>query len=109
MKLRIDTSGTTFMAAGPPEPVLDFETKRPKADENGEPLFAVQLVVLAEGTADVIGVKVPGLPKGVGQGTAVTVTGLVAQPWSMGERSGLAFRATDINPVSVPPSSAKAA
>ena len=108
MKLRIDTSGTTFMAAGPPEPVLDFETKRPRADENGEPLFAVQLVVLAEGTADVIGVKVPGLPKGVGQGTAVTVTGLVAQPWSMGERSGLAFRATAIA-VAAPSPSAKAA
>ena len=106
MKLRIDTSGTTFMAAGPPEPVLDFETKRPKADENGEPLYAVQLVVLVDGNADVIGVKVPGLSKGVEQGTAVTVTGLVAQPWSMGERSGLAFRATAIQPVATPASKA---
>jgi len=104
MKLRIDTSGTTFMAAGPPEPVLDFETKRPTADENGEPLFSLQLVVLVDGSADVIGVKVPGMPKGVDQGTAVTVKGLVAQPWSMGERSGLAFRATTIEAIATPTS-----
>jgi hypothetical protein len=42
------------------EPVVDFETKRPRADENGEPLFAVQLVALAEGTAEIIAVKVAG-------------------------------------------------
>jgi hypothetical protein len=105
VKLRIDTAGMTFMAAGPPEPVLDFETKKPKPDETGEQLFGLQLVVLAEGNADVIGVKVPGEPKGVGQGATVKVTGLVAQPWSMGDRSGVAFRAASIEVLGAPSSS----
>ncbi|MGH9131882.1 MAG: hypothetical protein ACRDWV_09470 [Acidimicrobiales bacterium] len=96
MKLPIDTTGMTFLAAGPPEPVLDFETKQPKADENGEPIFAVQVVVLAEGGAEVIGVKVAGQPKGVGQGTSVRLSGLVASPWAMNDRSGVAFRASRI-------------
>lgn len=110
MKLRIDTSGMTFMAAGPPEAVLDFESKRPKVDDSGEALFSLQVVVLVEGGADVIGVKVPGEPKGIGQGTAVRVTGLVALPWSMGDRSGLAFRAATVEALPSPPSpSSKAA
>ena len=60
MKLPIDTSVMTFLAAGPPEPVVDFESKAAKLDEHGAPLFAVQLVVLADGGAEVIGVKVAG-------------------------------------------------
>ena len=33
------------------------------------------------------------------QGHPVKVTGLVAQPWSMNDRAGVAFRATRIEPV----------
>jgi hypothetical protein len=81
------------------EPVVDFETRRPKADENGEPLYVVQLLVMGEGSADLIGVKVPGvLSSGIHQGHPVKVTGLVAQPWSMNDRSGVAFRAARIEP-----------
>lgn len=98
MKLPIDTTGMTFLAAGPPEPVLDFESKTPKVDENGAALYSVQLVALNDGGAEVIGVKVAGQPKGVSQGATVRVVGLVATPWSMGDRSGVAYRATQIEP-----------
>jgi len=100
MKLPIDTAGITFLAAGPPEPVLDFESKVAKLDENGAALYAVQLAALADGGAEVIAVKVAGEPKGITQGTTVKLTGLVATPWSMGDRSGVAYRATRIEPVS---------
>jgi hypothetical protein len=47
LKLPIDTSAITFMVAAPPEPVRDFETKRPRPDpETGLPLYGVQLVAL---------------------------------------------------------------
>ncbi len=98
MKLPVDTSGMTFMCATAPEPVLDFETKRPRADENGELLYSVQVVALAEGSAEIIGVKVPGEPS-VAQGTALRIDGLVASPWSIGDRSGVSFRASRIEPV----------
>jgi len=107
MKLPIDTTGMTFLAAGPAEPVVDFDTKQAKLDDNGEAIFALQLVVLANGGADVIGVKVTGEPKGLAQGTSVRVTGLVATPWSMGDRSGVAFRAARVEPTQ--PAPAKAA
>jgi hypothetical protein len=38
MKLPVDTSAIAFLCAVEAEPVIDFETKRPRADENGEPL-----------------------------------------------------------------------
>jgi hypothetical protein len=69
-------------------------------DENGAPLHSVQLVALNDGGAEVIAVKVAGQPKGVSQGTTVKVTGLVATPWSMGDRSGVAYRADQIEPTS---------
>jgi hypothetical protein len=91
MKLPVDTSAIAFLCAVEAEPVVDFETKRPRADENGEPLYLVQLIALTDGAADIIAVKVPGLPgPGIRQGHPVKVTGLVAQPWTMNDRAGVA-------------------
>jgi hypothetical protein len=98
VKLPIDTSAIAFLCAMAPEPVVDFETKRPRADENGEPLYTVQLLVMGEDSADLIAVKVPGMPSGIRQGHPVKVTGLVAQPWTMADRSGVSFRAARIEP-----------
>ncbi len=105
MKLPIDTSGMTLLCATPPEPVIDFDTRRPRADENGEPIYQLQVVALAEGGADVLQVKVSGQPKGITQGAPVKVTGLVATPWSMNDRSGVSFRAAKIEPVAAAASS----
>jgi hypothetical protein len=107
MKLPVDTSGMTFMCATAPAPVLDFEIKRPRADENGEVLYAVQIVALAQGSAEVINVKVAGEPR-VAQGTMLSVHELVATPWSMGDRSGVSFRASRIEPVASGRGSARA-
>src|SRR5215212_9283893 len=99
MKLPVDTSAIAFVCAMPPEPVVDFETKRPRADENGEPLYVIQLLAMGDGSADLLAVKVPGMPSpAVRQGAPVKVTGLVAQPWTMQDRSGVAFRAARIEP-----------
>jgi hypothetical protein len=98
MKLPVDTSAIAFLCALEPQPVLDFETRQPRADGNGEPLYVVQLIALAEGEAEILSVKVPGLPVGIRQGHPVKVTGLVAQPWSMNDRSGVAFRAARVEP-----------
>ena len=99
MRLPIDTSAISFLCALAPEPVVDFETCRPKADENGEPLFVVQLLAMGDGSADLLAVKVPGVPSpAVRQGTAVKVAGLVAQPWSMADRAGVSFRAARVEP-----------
>jgi hypothetical protein len=99
MRLPIDTSAISFLCALAPEPVLDFETKRPRADENGEPLYVIQLLVMGEDSADLIAVKVPGVPsQAIRQGAPVKVAGLVAQPWTMADRSGVSFKAAGVEP-----------
>ena len=99
MKLPVDTSAIAFLCAMPPEPVLDFETRRPKADDNGEPLYIIQLLAMGDGSADLLAVKVPGVPSAaIRQGAPVKVTGLVAQPWTMQDRSGVSFRAARAEP-----------
>jgi hypothetical protein len=108
MKLPVDTSAIAFLCAVEAEPVVDFETKRPRADENGEPLYMVQLIAMTDGAAEIIAVKVPGLPSaGIRQGHPVKVHSLVAQPWTMADRSGVAFRAARIEPA-VPQAQTKA-
>jgi hypothetical protein len=113
MRIPIDTSNLTLMA-GKIEQALDFETKRPKADANGEPIYMVDLVVIAEGSPQIWPVKVSGEPKGVAVGQLVKVSGLVAAPWSMEGRSGVSFRADTVLPApagsaAVPGPSAKSA
>ena len=43
MRLPIDTQTVNFVSAGPPEPVIDFETKQQRVDPTGQPLFNVHL------------------------------------------------------------------
>ena len=99
MKLPVDTSAIAFLCALEPQPVLAFDTKQPRADENGEPLYVVQLIALTDGAAEILAVKVAGLPgPGLRQGHPVKVHGLVAQPWTMNDRAGVAFRAARVEP-----------
>jgi hypothetical protein len=98
MKLPVDTSAIAFLCALEPQPLLNFQSKEQRGDENGEPLYVVQLIALAEGEAEILAVKVPGMPSGVRQGHPVKVTGLVAQPWTMQDRSGVSFRAAKVEP-----------
>src|SRR3954454_13304560 len=100
MRLPIDTSGMTFMAAAPARPVTDFDTRQHKVDENGELLYNLQVVALDTDGAQIITLKIPGDPD-VGQGAMLELEGLVAMPWSMNERSGVAFRANRIKVIGV--------
>ena len=96
MKLPIDTGSVKFAAAGPAEPVLDYETRAPKLDENGTPLFNVPLFAAGTGIKDSITVKVAGEPKGLGEFTMVKVTNLIATTWEVGSNHGVSFRADRI-------------
>jgi hypothetical protein len=101
MRLPIDTGSVKFAAAGMAEPVLDYETKAPKLDENGVALFNVPLFAAGSGIKDSITVKVSGEPKGLTEFTLVKVTNLVASTWEVGTNHGVSFRADRIELVKV--------
>jgi hypothetical protein len=77
-----------------------LDTGQHKVDANGELLFNLQVVALDEDGAQILSVKVPGDPK-LGQGAMLRFDGLVAMPWSMSDRSGVAFRADGVESVGV--------
>jgi hypothetical protein len=103
MRLVIDTTGMTFTVGSDFEPVLDFETKRPKADRaTGAMLAQVQLIAFFKDhqgrpRSEILTVKLPD-PTPLPAGTPVRLVGLVANPWSQNGRSGVAYRATAIEP-----------
>jgi hypothetical protein len=102
MKLRIDTSGTTFVCTRTPEPRMAFDTGQPKIDDaTGLPLWLAQLMALDSSGGEVIAVTVAGDPK-LTVGQPVQVEGLVALPWSQSGRSGVAFRAEAIRATGAP-------
>jgi hypothetical protein len=98
MKLPIDTSAILFSVGIPPEPARDWETKQHRTDQDGQPLYAVQLVALSQGSAEILPVKFAGKPEGLTQGTPVKVTNLIASSWQRDGRFGVSFRADSIEP-----------
>jgi hypothetical protein len=92
MQLPIDTTNLTLLA-GRIEPVIDFETRQPRADANGELIYGVDVVAFGSDAPQIWPVKVSGQPRGVSVGQHVKITGLMATPWSREGRSGVAFRA----------------
>ncbi|RSN41038.1 hypothetical protein [Actinomadura sp. WAC 06369] len=75
MEFKIDTAGRSFIVADQPEQRVDFETKAPRTNTEGVPLFSVRLLVM-DGTGSApIKVGLVGDP-GIGQGLAVRPVGL---------------------------------
>ena len=93
MRLPIDTTAVKFAAAGPAEPVLDFETRQPKNDEHGVPLFNIPVFAAGTGVKDSITIKVAGEVKGLSEFTLVKITNLIATTWEVGANHGVSFRA----------------
>jgi hypothetical protein len=100
MRIPVDTSVSHFVSAGPPEPVIDFDSKQPKTDDKGVALNQVHLFFVGEGgTREVITVKIWGEVRGLGLFTPVKVTDLLATTWDMGDRSGVSFSASKIETI----------
>lgn len=102
MKLKIDTTGVSFVCTRAPEQRVAFDTGQPRIDrETGQPLWQVQLMALDTSGAEVIAVTVAGDP-GVSVAQPVQVDGLIASPWNQDGRSGVAYRADAIRASGAP-------
>src|SRR6266516_7874917 len=103
MWLPLDTSRLSCLALGGPELVIDFTSKRPKTDEDGRPLFVVEVAVRYEGQSEIWPVKVAGEPAGIEAGVPVVLEGAALLAWVMGERFGIAYRAASIRSIGSAP------
>ena len=99
MRLMVDTTRVTFMVSKAAEPKMELGNKQQKTDrETGAPQWVVELFALDESGGEVIRVTVTGPQPKVSQGQPVAVRDLEAVPWSNNGRSGVAYRATTIEP-----------
>ena len=111
MKLRVDTNQVQFIVSRLATPKVERESGKQRADRTtGELLFQFQVMALDDTGGEVLNVTVCGEPK-LTVGQQVRFDGLVAIPWSQGERSGVAFRCEQVVPTEAarPVSAAKPA
>ena len=105
MQLEIRTEGVEFVVSRAPQPKNDNDGRQKTDRETGELLHVTELVAMDETGAEVIKVTTAGQPR-VTKRQSVTVVKLVATPWTIDGRGGVAFRADAIVPVPATPSSA---
>lgn len=95
------------LVVGTPEPKIDFETKGPKKDADGEIVFTVVLN-LSKRNQDpkkrrkttVMDVAVTGALMGLEYGVPVEVVNLTMSTWQVGaDFWGVSFKADDIRPL----------
>ena len=100
MRLIIDTSKTSFQVTRVSEPKVDITTGRIKTDRTtGQELCTIQLMALDERGGEVITVTVAGAVREIPVMTPVSVVELEAIPWNNNGRSGVAFRAASVTPI----------
>ena len=95
-RIPVDTSSLSFTVAEEARPVTDFETKTRKVNDNGEPLFSLNVLVTGSSEISIISVKIPSVPDGLSVNDPVKLVGLSAAPWVNGNRASLSFSADRI-------------
>jgi len=98
VRLEIRTDGVDFVVSREPMAKNDADGRQKADRDTGELLYTTELVAMDDTGAEVIKVTTAGAPR-VAKRQAVTVPGLVATPWNMDGRGGVAFRADSIAPV----------
>jgi hypothetical protein len=86
-------------------PSLDFETKEPKRNSDGVPIYEVQVVIASEGFGgaeenELLKVKIAAVqPPRVGPLDEMEFVNFVARAWSNNGKSGISFSADGIKAV----------
>lgn len=104
MQLELKTDGVEFVVSRAPAQKNDNDGRQKTDRETGAPLHVTELVAMDQSGAEVIKVTTAGEPR-VAIRQLVTVRRLVATPWNIDGRGGVAFRAEAILPVPATPAS----
>jgi hypothetical protein len=108
MQLEIKTQGVEFVVSRAPQPKNDNDGRQKADRDSGAPLYVTELVAMDDTGAEVIKVTTAGQPR-ITTRQLVTVVRLVATPWNIDGRGGVAFRAESITPVPLDTSTASPA
>lgn len=98
MNLPVDTSKVSFEAMAEPVLDTDWDTGEVKLTKDKTPVYRLQASALFEGRCEVISLRVNSEPKGIGPRTGFVAKNLRLTPWTIGDRSGISYRADSIEP-----------
>lgn len=96
MQLELKTEGVDFVVSRVPQPKNDNDGRQKADRDTGQLLYTTELVAMDDTGAEVIKVTTAGEPQ-VAKRQMVNVTKLVATPWTVDGRSGVAFKADSIS------------
>lgn len=100
MKLLVDTSQVQFMVGHEVKPRTDQNKVQRVERDTNIPQWTVQLVAMDTTGSEVINVTLTASqPPKVTPGSFVTPVELQAIPWAQNGRNGVAYRASDLKPV----------
>lgn len=100
MRLYVDTKQVTFQVTRNPEPKNDQNGRQKQDSRTGAPMWTTQVMALDESGGEVLMVTVAGEQPKVSVGMNVRPVGLEALPWNQNGRHGVAYRASELQPVS---------
>lgn len=99
MRLYLDTGRATFTVTKNPEPKQDPNGQQRHRKDDGAPMWTTQVMALDETGGEVINITVAGPKPSVTVGQMVVPVNLEAMHWSTNGRSGMAYRADELKPV----------
>jgi hypothetical protein len=103
MQLEMKTQGVEFVVSRAPQPKNDNDGRQKADRDSGAPLYVTELVAMDDTGAEVIKVTTAGQPR-ITTRQLVTVVKLVATPWNIDGRGGVAFvRSQSLPSPSIPP------
>jgi hypothetical protein len=98
MRLIVDISNVQFQVTSNPKEKTD-QTGKQKFNPAGLPMWTTQVLAQDGENGEVLQVSVSGAKPTVTVGQGVRPLGLEAIPWNNNGKHGVAFRATEIKPV----------
>ena len=99
MKLFLDISQSKFQVTREAQQKVDENGRQKTNRMTNEPLWTVQVMALDASGGEMLNVTIAGLPPKVTVGQYVLPVELEAIPWAQGTRSGVAYRAKSLDPV----------
>ena len=82
MPLPVDTTKITTLCGAPPEAMVERDTGAPRTNQQGQPLFRAEVIVMGCGRPLILGVRTAKEPKGLSLGAPIHLTGLTVSTFT---------------------------
>jgi hypothetical protein len=99
MPLPVDTNKLIILCGAEPSAMLDRDTGAPRTNQEGQPLFRAEVIVMGCGRPVVLGVRTAKEPKALAIGAPIQLTGFTVSTFTAKDGgTGVFYDADSIDP-----------